>query len=190
MLDAFGLLCRGLAGDGSGSGVDEGFVQPLVAAMSVVRLLATIVGLDDEGVGTLSNIARGAYLAVKSVGHVFQQGVEGHLQCSFRIHSRSHLAPTVQELWLALLCVLVHVLTARPGRPAEGQFANAFWDSVCMQLREPGAGCLELLRARLAAASARRREAHGRGERWQQQARAGENSGGGGGVARTQHAVS
>lgn len=80
--------------------------------------------------------------------------------------------------------VLVHILAAGPGRPAEAQLANALWDSVCMQLGEPLPRCLELLRARLAAAR------HGAARRGEGEQRAGGKEGSGGGETRMQHAVS
>lgn len=87
ILYAFSLLNGRLARDSSVAGLDYGFVQPLVAALGVVGLLAAVVGLDDDGAGSLSDVARGSHLAVEGGGHMLQEGMERHLQSSFRIHS-------------------------------------------------------------------------------------------------------
>jgi hypothetical protein len=87
ILDAFGLFGRRLTGDSSLARLDEGFIEPLIAAVGIVVLLATVVGLDDDGTGPRSDIARRPYLMMKSAGYVVQKGTEGHLQRSFRIHS-------------------------------------------------------------------------------------------------------
>lgn len=79
IVDTFGLFGRRLAGDSSVAGVDNGFVEPPVAAVGIVGLLATVVGLDDDGTGPLGDIARGPQLTVKGAGHVVQKGIEGHL---------------------------------------------------------------------------------------------------------------
>ena len=88
------------------AGVYNGFIEPLVAAVGVVGLLAAVVGLDDDGAGAFSKMARCPDLMVKGSGQVLQECVERHFQCSFRIHSIRHLAPTLQELWLACAYLL------------------------------------------------------------------------------------
>lgn len=49
-IDALKLLWRGLGGHSITAGEDNGLVQATVAAAGVVRLLATVVGMDDDGI--------------------------------------------------------------------------------------------------------------------------------------------
>lgn len=72
---------------------DNGFVEPLVAAVGIVILFPAVVGLDDKGTRAVGNIARGPQLMVQGAGHVLQQCCEGHFEGSFRIHSWTVLAP-------------------------------------------------------------------------------------------------
>jgi hypothetical protein len=48
--DALKLFWRGLGGHSITAGEDNGVVQATVAAAGVVRLLATVVGMDHDGI--------------------------------------------------------------------------------------------------------------------------------------------
>ena len=49
-IDALSLLWRGLGGYSVAGGEDNGLVQATVAVAGVVRLLATVVGMDNDGI--------------------------------------------------------------------------------------------------------------------------------------------
>lgn len=49
-IDALSLLWRSLGGHSITAGEGNGVVQATVAAAGVVRLLATVVGMDDNGI--------------------------------------------------------------------------------------------------------------------------------------------
>ena len=87
-------LFRGrFTGNSNAPGLSNGIVEAPVAGMGIVVLLAAVVGLDDDGAGAFSKMARCPNLMVKGSGQVLQECVERHFQCSFRIHSIRHLAP-------------------------------------------------------------------------------------------------
>ena len=60
-------------------GLDYGVEQAAVAAARIVRLLATVVGMDNEASGPLGEVAGPFDLAVDCCRDVGQQSVEGHL---------------------------------------------------------------------------------------------------------------
>lgn len=79
--------------------------------MRIVNLLAAVVGLNDNVIGSWGNVAGGPDFGMQGGGDVLQQALEGHLQCSFRIDSCGHLEPRLPSDGM---CVLVHVLSAGP----------------------------------------------------------------------------
>lgn len=83
MLHMLGLVGRGLARYRTAAGVQDSFVQTAVAAVSVVGLLAAVVGLDDEGIGPVGDITGGGEFTMQGCGHVPQQGMERDLEGSF-----------------------------------------------------------------------------------------------------------
>jgi hypothetical protein len=65
------------------NGIEEAFV----AALSIVTLFSTIVGLHDDSVGFCGYIAGPPQLAMKGSGDMVQQSIQGNSQSSFRIDS-------------------------------------------------------------------------------------------------------
>lgn len=66
--------------------------QSAVAAVSVVALFATVVGLHYHSVGFCGYIAGPPDLAMEGGGDMVQQSVQGNSQSSFRIDSLTCLA--------------------------------------------------------------------------------------------------
>lgn len=65
----------------------NGIKQSAVAALGVVALFATVVGLHYNGVGSCGYIAGSPDLAVEGGGDMVQQSIQGNSQSSFRIDS-------------------------------------------------------------------------------------------------------
>lgn len=66
---------------------DNGIVESSVAAVRVVALFSTVVGLHDHSVGLCGYIAGPLDLAVDCSGDMVQQSIQGNSQSSFRIDS-------------------------------------------------------------------------------------------------------
>lgn len=72
-----GLLWRRLGGHSLAGGVDNGVVQAAEAAADIVALLATVVGVDDEGGRVCSVVARALDVAMERCRDMAQQGIDG-----------------------------------------------------------------------------------------------------------------
>lgn len=57
---------------------DDGFIEAFVAAVSIVALLSTVVGLDYHGIGAHSHIAGPFELAMNGNGDMLEQCVQGY----------------------------------------------------------------------------------------------------------------
>lgn len=87
VFDAPRLVRRGFRWHSMLARFHDGFIEAFVAALGVVVLFSTVVGLDYHGIGAHSHIAGPLELAMNGSGDMLQQRVQGYLQSSFRIDS-------------------------------------------------------------------------------------------------------
>ena len=79
LLHTFRLFRRRFTRHRISSSIDNHLVQPLIAAMRIVGLLAIVIGLDDDEVRSCGNVARGSDLGVQGSRYVLQQALKGNL---------------------------------------------------------------------------------------------------------------
>jgi hypothetical protein len=79
LLHTFRLFRRRFTRHSISSSIDYHLVQPLIAAMRIVGLLAIVIGLDDDEVRSCGNVARGPDLGVQGSRDVLQQVLKGNL---------------------------------------------------------------------------------------------------------------
>lgn len=95
----------------------NGIKESSVAAVGIVTLFATVVGLHYDSVGFCGYIAGPPDLAVEGGGDVVQQSVQGNSQSSFRIDSfyMLSIAPQLNGYFFQSVC---HTCShsVRPGR--------------------------------------------------------------------------
>lgn len=80
-------LFRGcFIGDSNAPRLNNSIVESFIASMSIVILLAAVVGLDYNMVRFDPHVARAAKLVVEGCGDMVQECTEGYPQSSFRIY--------------------------------------------------------------------------------------------------------
>lgn len=118
------LVRGGFIRNSNAPGLNNGIVESLVTGMSIVVLLAAVVGLEHNVVRFDPYVARAAKLVVKGCGDMVKERTEGYPQSGFRINSCDMFSIARRFLFGTWSVSLVHILPARAGRPAEAQLAN------------------------------------------------------------------